>query len=140
MRYGFMAPLTLSFPVRAVYDLSPSNVYLVQWAMKDDPTCPQCLSKQTTEHVLSSCNIAQSQQGRYTWRHNRVLQELVIAKCDAKGLLVQPKARALVYTLAGGAKFWCESATGMDTQRKTLMDGCYDREFSADFSELEQAT
>ena len=48
---------------------------LVRWGKKEDPTCPLCQGRQTTEHVLSSCRIALS-QGRYTWKHKRVLQEL----------------------------------------------------------------
>ncbi|GFN77150.1 reverse transcriptase [Plakobranchus ocellatus] len=78
-----------------LYDLLPSNANLVRKGMKDDPTCSLCQGKQTTEHVLSSCKVALS-QGRYTWRHNRVLQELAMAICDAQALLVQPKARALI--------------------------------------------
>ncbi|GFN92639.1 reverse transcriptase [Plakobranchus ocellatus] len=70
-----MAPLGISFLIRSVYDLLPSNATPVRWGKKDDPTCPLCQGRQTTEHVLSSCKVALS-QGRYTWRHNRVLQEL----------------------------------------------------------------
>ncbi|GFN92156.1 hypothetical protein PoB_001866200 [Plakobranchus ocellatus] len=43
--------------------------------------------------ILSSCKEALG-QGRYTWRHNRVLQEPVLAICDAKGLPAQTKATA----------------------------------------------
>ncbi|GFN74309.1 hypothetical protein PoB_000081500 [Plakobranchus ocellatus] len=38
-------------------------------------------------------------QSSYTWRHNRELQELVIAKYNAKGLPGQPKATTQVFTL-----------------------------------------
>ncbi|GFS24337.1 polyprotein [Elysia marginata] len=70
-----MALLRISFLIRSVYDLLPSNANLVRWGKKDDLTCPLCHGRQTTEHVLSSCKVALL-QGRYTWRHNRVLQEL----------------------------------------------------------------
>ncbi|GFN78764.1 reverse transcriptase [Plakobranchus ocellatus] len=40
-----------------------------------DFTCPFCHGRQTSEHVLNSCKVALS-QGPYTWRHNRVLQEI----------------------------------------------------------------
>ena len=40
-------------------------------------TCPLCNDKpQTLEHILSSCKTA-LRNGRETWRHNRVLEELV---------------------------------------------------------------
>ncbi|GFO47901.1 polyprotein [Plakobranchus ocellatus] len=60
-----MAPLRISFLIRSVYDLLPSNANLVRWRKKDDPTCPLCQGRQTTEHVMSSCKVALS-QGRYT--------------------------------------------------------------------------
>ncbi|GFO24958.1 reverse transcriptase [Plakobranchus ocellatus] len=50
----------------------------------------------------------------------------------AKGLPIQSKARALISTSEGGTKSWCESAASIDTQRKILLDGCDDWEFSAD--------
>ena len=49
-----MAPLRISFLIRSVYDLLPSNANLVRWGKKEDPTCPLCQGRQTTEHVLSS--------------------------------------------------------------------------------------
>ncbi|GFO38878.1 reverse transcriptase [Plakobranchus ocellatus] len=45
-------------------------------------------------------------------------------------------SRALVFTSESGTKSWCGSAAGMDTQRKSLLDGCdEDWEFSADLPE-----
>ncbi|GFO02079.1 reverse transcriptase [Plakobranchus ocellatus] len=70
-----MAPLRISFLIRSICDLLLSNANMVRWGKKDDPTYPPCQGRQTTEHVLSSCKVALS-EGRYTWRHNRVLQEL----------------------------------------------------------------
>ena len=44
---------------------------------ESDPTCPLCNDKlKTLEHVLISCKTALG-NGSYTWRHNRVLNELV---------------------------------------------------------------
>ncbi|GFN81491.1 reverse transcriptase [Plakobranchus ocellatus] len=37
---------------------------MMRWGMKDNPTCPLCQGKQTTEDVLSSCKETPS-QGRY---------------------------------------------------------------------------
>ncbi|KAK3764362.1 hypothetical protein RRG08_039958 [Elysia crispata] len=70
-----MPPLWISFLIRSVYDLLPSNTNLVRWGKKEDPSCPLCQGRQSTYHVLSSCEIALS-QGRYTWRHNRVFRNL----------------------------------------------------------------
>ena len=73
-----MAPLRLSFIIRATYDLLPSKANLAKWGKEEDPRCQLCQKKQTTEHVLSSCKVSLA-NGRYTWRHNRVLKELVLA-------------------------------------------------------------
>ena len=100
-----MAPLRISFLIRSVYNLLPSNANLVRWGKKEDPTCRLCQGRQTTEHVLSSCKIALS-QGRYTWRHNRVLQELAAIISTAKGETTLANTNALIFTTEGGAKSW----------------------------------
>ena len=79
-----MAPLRISFLIRSVYDLMPSHADLVWWGKKEDPTCPLFQGRHTTEHALSSYKIA-FLQGRYTRRHNRVLQELSAIISTAKG-------------------------------------------------------
>ena len=65
---------SLSFFLRAVSDTLPSNTNLVRWGKLDDPTCLLCQTRPATlNHVLSSCHKALS-EGRYTWRHNKVLR------------------------------------------------------------------
>ncbi|GFS22328.1 reverse transcriptase [Elysia marginata] len=86
-----MAPLRISFLIRSVYDLLPSNGNQVRWGKGDDPTCPLCHGRQTTENVLSSCKVALS-QGRYTWRHNRVLQEFASVISTSKGQFKPPSS------------------------------------------------
>ncbi|GFO16667.1 reverse transcriptase [Plakobranchus ocellatus] len=55
--------------------LQRSLIWNEIWHMAShDPTCSLRQGKQT---CLSYCNVALS-QGRYAWRHNRVLQELAI--------------------------------------------------------------
>ena len=95
-----MAPFWISFLIRSVYDLLPSNANLVRWGKKEDPK-----GRQTTKHVLSSCEIALS-QGRCTWRHNRVLQELAATISTAKGETTLSRINALIFTTEGGAKSW----------------------------------
>ena len=129
-----MAPLRISFLIRSMYDLLPSNENLVRWGKKEDPTCPLCNGRQITEHVLSSCKVALS-QGRYTWRHNQVLQELAAAISMAKGHSTQPQADAVMFTTDGGAKSWHGTAVKSTNQRKCLLDGCDDWEVSVDLPE-----
>ncbi|KAK3774446.1 hypothetical protein RRG08_028632 [Elysia crispata] len=93
---------------------------------KEDPTRPLCQGRQATEHVLNSYKIALS-QGRYTWRHNRVLQELAANISTAKGETTLSKTNALIFTTEGGAKSWHGRAT---SRIKCLLDVCDDGCFS----------
>ena len=81
--------------------------------------------RQTTEHVLSSCKIALS-HGRYTWRHNRVLQQLAAIISKAKGETTLPNTKALIFTTKGGAKSWHGRPVRTTDQIKCLLDGCDD--------------
>ncbi|GFO02902.1 polyprotein [Plakobranchus ocellatus] len=132
-----MAPLRISFLIRSVYDLLPSNANLVRWGKKDDPTCPLCQGRQTTEHVLSSCKVALS-QGRYTWRHNRVLRELVSVISTAKGEIHPSSTSSTVFTTEGGVKKWHGGRITINIHRKSLLDGCNDWVVSADLPEWER--
>ena len=73
-----MEPLRIKFCLRSVYDVLPTPTNLVKWGKAEDPNCKLCGKPCTLQHVLSSCNVALT-QGRYTWRHNTVLQELASA-------------------------------------------------------------
>ena len=126
-----MAPLRISFLIRAVYDLLPSNANLTRWGLKDDPACPLCQGRQTAEHVLSSCKVALA-QGRYTWRHNKVLQELACAISSAKTNTSPPEPQAVVFTSAGNTKTWCGGTSIVATHRRGLLDGFDDWKFAAD--------
>ena len=64
----------LSFIIRATYDVLPSPKNLNQW-LGEDPSCALCQTPATLRHILTNCKTSLS-QGRYTWRHNQVLQQL----------------------------------------------------------------
>ena len=68
----------LSFMLRALTDLLPSPANLKIWGLADSAICQLCGSSNCSlNHILSSCPKALG-EGRYTWRHNKVLE--VIAK------------------------------------------------------------
>ena len=75
---------TISFLLRAVTDTLPSNANLRLWGAKDhqEGKCKLCGELGTLRHVLSSCKVALS-QGRYTWRHNKVLRAIEQVSKDA---------------------------------------------------------
>ena len=50
----------------------PTKKNLHKWSLSDSLSCSFCLSLETLQHVVSSCNSYLA-DGRYTWRHNSVL-------------------------------------------------------------------
>ncbi|GFO06501.1 reverse transcriptase [Plakobranchus ocellatus] len=132
-----MAPLRISFLIKSVYDLLPSNANLVRWGKKVNLTCPLCQGRQTTEHVLSSHKVALS-QGRYTWRHNRVLKELASGISTAKGEIHPSSTSSAVFTTKGKVKKWHGGSITINTHRKGLLDGCDNWVVSADLPEWER--
>ena len=66
----------LSFVLHASTECLPSPSTLVRWGYSLSRKCPLCsYNTCTAHHVLSSCPSALS-DGRYTWRHDRVLAKL----------------------------------------------------------------
>ena len=74
-----MPPNLLSFCLNSTYDVLPSPSNLKRWRISSEACCNLC-GKQicTTAHVLSACKTALT-QGRYTFRHDSVLRELLAA-------------------------------------------------------------
>ena len=50
---------------------------MARWKIQIDSKCPLCgYLRCTTKHILNGCQTALT-QGRYTWRHDSILYELV---------------------------------------------------------------
>ena len=74
-----MPPNLLSFCLNSTYDVLPSPSNLKRWRISSEACCNLCGKKIcTTAHVLSACKTALT-QGRYTFRHDSVLRELLAA-------------------------------------------------------------
>ena len=65
----------LAFLVKAVYDLLPTPANKNRWYKTEEFKCQLCGETATLNHILTGCKVALA-QGRYTWRHNRVLEEI----------------------------------------------------------------
>lgn len=63
----------LSFAVRAAIDALPTFRNLQRWGKRMTGRCVLCGNSQTLHHVLNGCKTMLD-QGRYTWRHNAILQ------------------------------------------------------------------
>ena len=54
---------------------------LFKWSIGQSSACSFCLQSETLQHVVSSC-ISYLDQGRYTWRHDSVLN-VIASKLSA---------------------------------------------------------
>ena len=64
----------LKFLLKSVYDVLPTPANKNRW-FKSEEKCLLCGLDGTLAHILSGCKVALC-QGRYKWRHDRVLKEL----------------------------------------------------------------
>ena len=67
----------LRFLVKSVYDILPTPANKNRW-YKTEERCLLCGGEGTLTHILSDCKVALG-QGRYKWRHDKVLKELANA-------------------------------------------------------------
>ena len=63
-----------SFLIKLVYNCLPTPANKNKWLRKEE-LCTLCGGQGTLNYILSGCHIALS-QGRYKWRHDKVLREL----------------------------------------------------------------
>ena len=67
----------LKFLIKSVYDILPTPANKNRW-YKTEEKCLLCGGEGTLTHILSGCKVALC-QGRYKWRHDKVLRELASA-------------------------------------------------------------
>ena len=68
-----MEPSRLQFKLKSAYDVLPSPTSLATWGLSED--CVLCGKPANLEHILSACSES-LKDGRYTWRHDKVLAVL----------------------------------------------------------------
>ena len=66
----------LKFAMNAGLNTLPTLDNLKRWGKRVSDRCPFCGNTQTLFHVLSGCQVALD-QGRFTWRHNSVLSNII---------------------------------------------------------------
>ena len=71
-----MSPKLLQFVIGTTYDTVSSPKNLKRWGLAASDACALCGEECTTSHILAGCPLS-LQQGRYTWRHNRVLRVIL---------------------------------------------------------------
>ena len=71
-----MGDSLVGFMLRSVYGTAVTPSRVAKWSDEEDGMCKMCKNKLgTIQHILSGCRVALS-QGRYTWRHDKVLREI----------------------------------------------------------------
>ena len=91
----------LNFLFRAGLDCLPIPLNLHKWWIQTDPKCPlRSWPKPTSMHILNGCATALN-QGRYTWRHDSVLQTI------AKALIPTLDESGKLYADIPGLKHCC---------------------------------
>ena len=63
---------TLKFLVNSVIDTLPTAANLVRWGKSNSDKCKLCKGRQTTDHCLNICKVGLN-TGRWTWRHNNIV-------------------------------------------------------------------
>ena len=74
---------TLTFYLNSVSHTSPTGNNLLQWGKATSDRCKLCQNRETTCHVLNGCKVALD-QGKYTWRHDSILQYVADSLDDSK--------------------------------------------------------
>ena len=67
----------ISFCIQSTFNTLPCPSNLLRWKLSDDSRCTLCSTPSATiPHILSGCKVALG-EGRYTYRHDFVLSEIV---------------------------------------------------------------
>lgn len=64
------------FLVNSVTDTLNTRANLLRWGKSSTNKCSHCKNKETLNHVLNCCKNFLD-QGRYTWRHNNILNYII---------------------------------------------------------------
>ena len=73
----------LSFALNSATNTLPTPDNLRRWGKRLVSVCPLCSNHGTLEHILNFCSVALN-QGRYTWRHNTVLNQITKTILNSK--------------------------------------------------------
>ena len=68
-----MEACRIKFLLKSIYEVLPTPSNLCLWKLSETPNCKLCEKPANLFHILSYCPKALT-DGRYTWRHNRVLE------------------------------------------------------------------
>ena len=67
---------TIKFMLNACIDTLPTPANLRRWKYSSSDKCKLCGNRGTTNHILNCCKVM-LETGRYTWRHNNLVNFIV---------------------------------------------------------------
>ena len=73
-----------NFTVRYINNTLPTRKNLSKWGLSSSPDCSFCLMPESLLHIVAGCSTYLN-EGRYTWRHNSVLQFIASTFQTIKG-------------------------------------------------------
>ena len=103
----------LTFIVEATYDVHPTMQNLSQW-VGEDGSCNLCMGVASLKRILSGCKTSLT-QGRYRWRHNKVLKCLLEnERVKVNSLLVNDRDSNIYFAQEGwkSGHQACTNSTG----------------------------
>jgi hypothetical protein len=74
---SLLSPSIANFARKALIRCLATQSNMHRWGRSDTNLCPACKNLETENHVLNNCSVAAA-QGRYTWRHNAVLWQIIV--------------------------------------------------------------
>ena len=120
----------LKFLIKSIYDLLPTPANKNKW-FDTNETCLLCGENGTLNHILAGCKVA-LKQGRYKWRHDRVLKELAAA---IQGKIVvnegreEEEMRKMIFIRAG------EKGETKQVQQNSILSTAKDWKLSVDIGD-----
>ena len=66
----------MKFCLNSITHTLPSGDNLLQWGKATSDKCKACKGRETTCHILNNCPVY-LEQGRYTWRHDNVINYIL---------------------------------------------------------------
>lgn len=93
-----MDMVRVGFLLKSVWDCLPTKRNLKLWKYVDSSKCERCGEQENLEHVLCACKPALA-EGRYTWRHNRVLE--VVAEILRENVMIDDDENKIRFVREG---------------------------------------
>ena len=100
----FTPETKLQFLMKSVYDLLPTPANKNVWFNTQEYSCKLCAGRGTLNHILNGCRVA-LQQGRYRWRHDKVLKVIsywIEEKRKLASKVKKKRKRQIEFVKAGG--------------------------------------